>query len=226
MPYGPPSIGSYPGVYIEPAREGGLSCSTCNDGASETTGVKETSAGAGLEDTRLSPFGLSAERIEDVEGCCTVTGGRFTSGLLVLGLAAGFGDPPAAATAEDKGADRLFRTLEKREVTRVYEDWSFSSSSAKGLNEVKLVTSSTSLSLVLFLELAESPLVLSGTGEPTVNSMMRCGAYRLRVSIMESKRTPIKERTPRRALIRPLSTPSHVSNTRPALRPSLRIIDH
>ena len=44
-------------------------------------------------------------------------------------------------TAEDSGADRVFFILEKMEVTRVYDDWSFSSSSEKGLKEVRLITS-------------------------------------------------------------------------------------
>jgi hypothetical protein len=70
------------------------------------------------------------------------------------------------ATA-DKGAARLFFTRENRDDTSVYEDWSFSSSSEKGLKDVKLVTSS---SLVLLRDLpdneeVEGPLIELGTGE-------------------------------------------------------------
>ena len=55
-------------------------------------------------------------------------------------------------TADDSGADKLFFIRENMEVTRVYDDWSFSSSSENGLKEVRLVTSSASLGLLLDLE--------------------------------------------------------------------------
>ena len=55
-------------------------------------------------------------------------------------------------TADDRGADRVFFILEKMEVTKVYDDWSFSSSSENGLKEVRLVTSSANLGLLLDLE--------------------------------------------------------------------------
>ena len=45
------------------------------------------------------------------------------------------------------------------EVTRVYDDWSFSSSSEKGLKEVRLfVNGTSSVSFVLLLDLEECPL--------------------------------------------------------------------
>ncbi len=50
------------------------------------------------------------------------------------------------ATAADSGADRLFFTLEKRDDTNVYDEWSYSSSE-NGLWLVKVVTSSTILAL-------------------------------------------------------------------------------
>ena len=53
--------------------------------------------------------------------------------------------PDAAATADDKGAASEFFIREKSEVTRVYDDWSCSSSSENGLKLVRIVTSSTSL---------------------------------------------------------------------------------
>ena len=61
-----------------------------------------------------------------------------------MGDAGGMGDA-AAATADERGAERVFFMRENIDVTRVYEDWSFSSSSAKGLKEVRLVISSVSL---------------------------------------------------------------------------------
>ena len=54
---------------------------------------------------------------------------------------------------------------EKREVTSVYEDWSFSSSSEKGLKEVKLVWSSSFVVLLRDLFDDEGPLVADWTGE-------------------------------------------------------------
>lgn len=49
---------------------------------------------------------------------------------------------------------KVFLTRESREVTRAYEDWSFSSSSEKGLNEVRPVASSSLWRLVLDVEAA------------------------------------------------------------------------
>ena len=68
-----------------------------------------------------------------------------------MGDAGGMGDA-AAATADERGAERVFFMRENIDVTRVYEDWSFSSSSAKGLKEVRLVISSVSLELLLDLD--------------------------------------------------------------------------
>jgi hypothetical protein len=67
------------------------------------------------------------------------------------------------ATA-DKGAARLFFIRENSDVTSVYEDWSFSSSSEKGLKDVKLVTSS-SLVLLRDLDSDGGPLIVLWTGE-------------------------------------------------------------
>ncbi len=50
----------------------------------------------------------------------------------------------------------MFLTFENKEETRAYEDWSCSSSSEKGLNDVRLVTSSTIL--VLLRDLDEEAL--------------------------------------------------------------------
>ena len=50
----------------------------------------------------------------------------------------------AAATADDNGAEMLF-ILEKNEVTRLYDDWSCSSSSEKGLKDVRIGGSSVIL---------------------------------------------------------------------------------
>jgi hypothetical protein len=68
------------------------------------------------------------------------------------------------ATA-DKGAARLFFIRENREVTSVYEDWSFSSSSEKGLKEVKLARSSSFVVLLRDRFDDEGPLVVVWTGE-------------------------------------------------------------
>lgn len=65
---------------------------------------------------------------------------------------------PADATA-DKGAAKLFFIREKREVTSVYEDWSFSSSSENGLKEVKQDMSSI-VSFVLLRDRLDEGLLL------------------------------------------------------------------
>lgn len=62
VPNIPPSGVSKTGVY-EPLREGVPSYSVLNDGASDTTGVKDTRGGARLEGTTVKELGLSA--IED-----------------------------------------------------------------------------------------------------------------------------------------------------------------
>jgi len=65
VPKSPPS-----GEYDMPLRKGDLSVSELYEGASETTGVKETSGGAGLERTAERVFGLSAtECLEDRVDC-------------------------------------------------------------------------------------------------------------------------------------------------------------
>jgi hypothetical protein len=55
------------------------------------------------------------------------------------------------ATAEARGAARVFLIRENNEETRVYDEWSCSSSSENGLKEVRLLTSE-SASFVLLLE--------------------------------------------------------------------------
>lgn len=61
-----------------------------------------------------------------------------------------FGALLDAAATDASGADRVFFILENMEVTK---DWSFSSSSEKGLKEVKLVRSLPSrASFVLLLD--------------------------------------------------------------------------
>ena len=67
-----------------------------------------------------------------------------------------FADGPITeVVAEAKGAASVFFTFERSEETIAYEDWSFSSSSAKGLVDVRLVTSS---SLELLRDLVEAVL--------------------------------------------------------------------
>ena len=67
-----------------------------------------------------------------------------------------------AVEAEDRGAASVFFTLENIEETMAYEELSFSSSSEKGLNDVRLVTSS---SLELLRDLVETVLAYGGFGE-------------------------------------------------------------
>ena len=79
-------------------------------------------------------------------------------------------------TADDRGAERVFFMRENIEVTKVYEDWSFSSSSENGLNEVKEVASS--VDLVSLLDLAVLPRLVTdcppkvpSTGDADIGSM-------------------------------------------------------
>jgi hypothetical protein len=100
-----------------------------------------------------------------------VSGGRLGSAAALFALEVVLAvTADATETAEDRGAVRVFFIREKRAVTRVYDDWSFSSSSEKGLKEVKLVTSSTIL--VLLRDLDECPANGLGTGEDSGGSSM------------------------------------------------------
>lgn len=67
----------------------------------------------------------------------------------------------AADTADDRGAAREFLTRENSELTSVYDDWSCSSSSEKGLKLVRLVTSSTRR-VELLLDFSALPLATFG----------------------------------------------------------------
>jgi hypothetical protein len=79
----------------------------------------------------------------------------------------------ALAVTDASGADRVFFILEKMEVTK---DWSFSSSSEKGLNEVKLVRSSGA-SLVLLRDLVLLKVVREGEDGDSIaaQTMKRIG---------------------------------------------------
>ena len=70
--------------------------------------------------------------------------GRLCSVPLDAGWPTGVG----AGVAEVNGAAKLFFMREKREETSAYEELSCSSSSAKGLNEVRQATSSSALVLL------------------------------------------------------------------------------
>lgn len=61
--------------------------------------------------------------------------------------------------AEARGAANVFFTLDSKEDTIAYEDWSFSSSSAKGLVDVSEVTSSN---FELLRDLVEAVLPWDG----------------------------------------------------------------
>lgn len=79
------------------------------------------------------------------------------------------------AVVEDNGADNVFLTLEKMEDTSAYDDWSFSSSSENGLNEVRLVISS---SLLLLRDLEEEPLPRLGLEDISVSMSVGGGFVR------------------------------------------------
>ena len=78
----------------------------------------------------------------------------------------GVGCGPAAGGAGGtaaRGVAKLLFMRESRDVTSAYEDWSFSSSSENGLNDVRLVTSSATL--VLLRDLPGTTLWVLCTGE-------------------------------------------------------------
>lgn len=75
----------------------------------------------------------------------------------------GAAEAGGGAEAAASGVAKLLFMREKRDVTRAYEDWSFSSSSENGLNEVRLVTSSETL--VLLRDLPGCTLCVLWTGE-------------------------------------------------------------
>lgn len=78
-----------------------------------------------------------------------------------------------ANVTEESGADRVLFILENIEVTRVKEDWSFSSSSENGLKEVRLAISS--VNFMLLLDLEDWPLIDPGMGEEILgDSMVNC----------------------------------------------------
>lgn len=64
-----------------------------------------------------------------------------------------------AVAADANGATNVLFTLENSEETKAYEDWSCSSSSENGLNDVRLVTSS---SLLLLRDLEDCALPNGG----------------------------------------------------------------
>lgn len=83
-------------------------------------------------------------------------------------------------TAEDSGAESVFFIRENMDVTRVYEDWSCSSSAEKGLNEVRPCGTS-SASLVLLLDLEDWPLKDPIMGEVALgDSMFEIGLGRFK----------------------------------------------
>jgi hypothetical protein len=98
----------------------------------------------------------------------------LTSGApFVVGFAVGL-ELDAEATADDRGAERVFFMREKIEVTKVYEDWSFSSSSENGLKEVNEVASSVNLVSLLDLvaRIAVCPPENARTGEAAMGDSM------------------------------------------------------
>lgn len=90
--------------------------------------------------------------------CSTVV----MAGVVLCVVVGGVKVVVAVVADADRGPDRLFFTLENSEVTIAYEDWSFSSSSAKGLKDVRLVTSS---SFELLRDLEDAALPNGGFGD-------------------------------------------------------------
>lgn len=86
-------------------------------GSSDCAGVRDTSGGAGFALTVVKEFGRSTELRDDRLDCvCMVIEGRLGSLLAApLTLPLPLTD---AATADDRGAERVFFIREKIDVTR------------------------------------------------------------------------------------------------------------
>ena len=113
------------------------------------TGVREIIGGAGLGGMTLSGVGRSEPDLLEVlelENCIDgLRGSTVDVPCMVRAFSTGSTD--AAAVADANGEANVFLTLEKSDETNAYEDWSCSSSSENGLNDVRLVTSSNLLLL-------------------------------------------------------------------------------
>lgn len=134
----------------------GVSNSAAYVGSSEWAGVSDIRGGAAEAGAVNNGLGLSEPEVLVVEldapeGIVEYEG-RRTSGPVKF-EAALLGDTvlDETATAEARGAARVFLIRENRDETRVYEDWSCSSSSENGLKDVRLLTSA-SANFVLLLE--------------------------------------------------------------------------
>lgn len=157
VPKGTLSVVSSPGEYITdalgeygalPLIWDGRSYSVVYTGSSEYAGVNETTGGAACVGAAPRGMGLSdaivlPEKLDELV-CVAVYDGRraldaLDVGALVLLVVVAL---EGVAVVLDKGAANVFFIREKRDVTMVYEDWSCSSSSEKGLKEVRLVISS------------------------------------------------------------------------------------
>lgn len=141
-----PAFSCPSGEYMEAPCDGVRSNSSKAGRGSEVTGVKETNGGArfGWFTTGMG-FRLSAvDLLETFDVDVGIEGRRGSGPALVCELLALLEDGAVVgAVAEDNGAARVFFTFEKIEETMAYDEWSFSSSSEKGLKDVRLATSSS-----------------------------------------------------------------------------------
>ena len=132
------------------------------------TGVSETRGGAALGWLTFRGCGRSGTTLGDAFETEWGIDGRLASMLVITGARAWLVSgglrvvPTAAAAAAESGAEKVFLTLESRDETIAYEDWSFSSSSSNGLKEVRLVTSS---SFELLRDLDDAALPNGGCGD-------------------------------------------------------------
>jgi hypothetical protein len=120
VPYKPPSKLSDVDGLINAPRGRGRSKSILKESPSDTTGVKETSGGATLDETTVRDGGRSEECGVSLKElfCTTELAGRLRSVGAKLGEPVALAPAVEGGEAEDKGAVNVFFTLKKREDMR------------------------------------------------------------------------------------------------------------
>jgi len=125
-------------------------------GSSDWAGVKDIRGGAVEAGAVNNGLGLSGPEVLVVEldapeGIVELEGRRASVTVELEAALLGNAALDETATADARGAARVFLIRENRDETRVYEVWSCSSSSENGLKDVRLLTSE-STNFVLLLE--------------------------------------------------------------------------
>lgn len=146
-----------------------MSNSAAYVGSSDWAGVKDIRGGAVEAGAVNNGLGLSEPEVLVVEldapeGIVEFEGRRASVTVELEAALLGDAALEETETAEARGAAIVFLIRENRDETRVYEEWSCSSSSENGLKDVRLLTSE-SASFVLLLEREGWVLVEPSVGD-------------------------------------------------------------